>query len=379
MKLSKLDAAVFVIVVVCLAGVALAAYIGDPARQPIRVAYLHPAASAAQNVWTSEIDNPAARTQLTFSERGVYDFDVSPDGRWLAYGERVGQGVVTLRLLDVPAGRVIDLVDCAALNAFCTSPVFSPDGETLAYQRSEAVNGSYGRSRIWLVDMTGANYDTVPLIADSQVVGHSAVWSADGNTIAFYSADSLESGILIYDFVPRDGGDVQLRFIPSSHGAMGSLAPNGQQIIFPEVVFRGDQVFTHLRIADLQRKDFAAFTDPQGPADDAGARIGPDGETVALARRYTDDRWTPGHQLYLRSLSDATAEMMAIAFDERYNTSYFRWNRVGDRLVMQRFPLMDADGNRNPRAVPEIWVVEIATGEASKIVEDAFLPQWFAH
>lgn len=379
MRVSKLDVAVFVIVALCLAGVAIAAYIGDPARQPIRVAYLYPATGSPQNVWAAEIDNPAARQQLTFSERGVYDFDFSPDGRWLAFGERTGQGVVTLRLLDIPNGRVTDLIDCVALKAYCTTPVFSPDGAMLAYQRSESVGGTFGLSRIWLVNMKSAAYETVPLLADSQIVGHSAVWAADGNTIAFYSADAREPGILIYDFVPRADDDVQLRFIPSSHGAMGTISPNGQQIIFPEVVFRGDQLFTHLRIADLLDKEFAAFTDPEGPADDANARFSPDGDTIALARRYTDNRWTPGHQLYLRSLSDENAELNSIAYDPRYNTSYFRWNSAGDRLVLQRFPLQDDDGNRDPKATPEVWVYDIAADAAVAIAADAFLPQWVAN
>ena len=378
MKVTKLDVAVFLIVALCLAGVAIAAYIGDPARQPVRVAYLYPASGASQNVWTAEIDNPTAREQLTFSERGVYDFDISPDGRWLAYGERTGQGVVTLRLLDIPNRRTIDLVDCLTLKAFCTTPVFSPDGGVLAYQRSESVNSSFGLSRIWLVNMASADYETVPLLADSQIVGHSAVWAANGNTIAFYSADARESGILIYDFVPRAGDDVQLRFIPSAHGAMGTISPNGQQIIFPEVVFRGDQLFTHLRIADLQDKEFAAFTDPEGPADDANARFSPDGDTVALARRYTDNRWTPGHQLYLRSLSDENAELIPIDYDPRYNSSYFRWNSAGDRLALQRFPMQTEDGSRDPDAKPEIWVYDIAEDEAIHIADDAFLPQWVA-
>ena len=160
---------------------------------------------------------------------------------------------------------------------------------------------------------------------------------------------------------------------------MGTISPNGQQIIFPEVVFRGDQLFTHLRIADLLDKEFAAFTDPEGPADDANARFSPDGDTIALARRYTDNRWTPGHQLYLRSLSDENAELNSIAYDPRYNTSYFRWNSAGDRLVLQRFPLQDEDGNRDPKATPEVWVYDIAADAAVAIADDAFLPQWVAN
>ena len=156
MKLDKLDFTVFTIVVVCLAAVAAAAYLSDPSRRPARVAYLYPALAAEQNVWWADIDKPGDHQQLTFSQGGVFDFDFSPDGRRLAFAERTSSGSVTLRLLDIPSGKLSDLVDCAAVNALCTAPMFSPSGEMLVYQRAEALGTSYGLSRIWLVNMTTA-------------------------------------------------------------------------------------------------------------------------------------------------------------------------------------------------------------------------------
>lgn len=376
MKLSKLDAVVLGIVTFCLLGVALAAIVSDPAREPIRVAYLYPATASPQNVWMAEIGNPDARAQVTFSENGVYDFDFSPDGNWLAFSERSAAGIVNLRLMDMRSGRIIDLVDCEAEYAYCTTPVFSPDGGKLAYQRSESLNGTYGLSRIWLMDMASGNYETERLIADSRIVGHSPVWAANANTIAFYSADVREPGILIFDFLPRDGSDAQLRFIPSSHGAMGTISPNGERIIFPEVALRGEQFLTHLRIADLREKTFAAFTDPEGPADDVNARWNPNGQTIALARRYTDKRWTAGHQLFLRSANDEDEALRPVLYDERYSTSYFRWNRTGDRLVMQRLPLAGRGSADTGRRVPEVWIHDLESGESGMIAEDAFVPQW---
>lgn len=377
MKLAKLDIAVIVIVVLCLVGVGLAGILSDPANQPTRIGYLYPAFDGVPNVYTTGIDNPESQTQLTFSEYGIFDYDFSPDGRWLAFAEKDTEGVATLRLLDIPTNRVIEVVDCFALNAYCTTPVFSPDGKLLAYQRSEALNDRYGLSRIWLVDMTTPSYDTQPLIADTQVVGHSPVWSQDGNTLAFYSADTTQQGILIYNFVSREDDGVQLRFIPSSHGSMGTVSPNGQEIIFPEIVKRGDQLFTHLRIADLLDKEFSAFTDPEGPTDDVVAQWSPNGAMVAISRRYTDDRWTMGHQLYLRS-SEAEDEdrLTEIDFNEKYQTSYFRWNADGSRLVMQRFPLLNEDGTANRDARPEIWVYDLETETATKLISGAFIPQW---
>ena len=110
--------------------------------------------------------------------------------------------------------------------------------------------------------------------------------------------------------------------------------------------------------------------------DDVVAQWSPDGETIALARRYTDERWTPGHQLYLRSPSPDAADLTPIAYDPRYNTSYFRWNHSGDALVLQRFPLLSNEASGDAPALPEVWVHDLDSGESRMIIEDAYLPQW---
>ncbi len=376
MKLQKLDIVVITIVLLCVIGVGIAGILSDPALQPTRVGYLYPAFGGIQNVYVSDIDNPENQIQLTDTAYGVFDFDFSPDGRWLAFAEKNGDAIATLRLMDIPNRRIVELVDCIALDAYCTTPKFSPDGTILSYQRTESMNGRYGLSRIWLVDMTSPSYETIPLIADTQVVGHSPVWSADGNTLAFYSSDTTQPGILIYDFVARRDDEVQLRFIPSSHGTMGTISPNGQELIFPEIVKRDDQLFSHLRSADLLDKEFTAFTDPEGPTDDVVAQWSPDGKTIAMARRYTDDRWTMGHQLYLRITSDEDADLIPVDFNERYNTSYFRWNQGGTQLVMQRFPLQNEDGSPNREARPEVWVYDLETETTTMIISGGFIPQW---
>ena len=157
---------------------------------------------------------------------------------------------------------------------------------------------------------------------------------------------------------------------------MGALAPDGQRIVFPEVVRRGERLFSHLRIADLQNKVFADFSDPEGPVDDVTAQWSPTSETVALARKYTDARWTAGHQLYLRSTNPSETTLTPIVYDERYNTSYFRWNAAGDRLVLQRFPMLKDSESQNQPAQPEVWVYALESDSALMIVENAFLPQW---
>ena len=376
MRPSKLDVAVGLVALICLAGAGIVAEISVPAGQPLRVAYLFPANGGVPNVWTAEIGDPASKEQLTFSEFGVYDFDFSLDGNWLAYSERTREGVGILRLLYLRERRTIDPFYCIEAAANCGGPVFSPDGSRLAYERSELLGNAYGLPRIWLIDMHSPDFDTVPLIADADISGRAPVWAAEGNTLAFYSADSHEPGILIHEFVPHEGDEAHLHFIPSSHGTVGTISPDGLQIIFPEIVRRGEQHFAHLRKVDLQNREYTSFTDPEGPTDDVSVRWSPDGDTVALARKYTDNRWTAGHQLYLRSSGGEDETLTPVVFDERYSTSYFRWNQKGDRLVMQRFPLLDGTGADARPPSPEVWTYDLKKGESSKIVENAFVPQW---
>ncbi len=352
-----------------LAGLAIAAWEN---RQPTRVAYLYPALAAKQNVWMADIDNPGAPQQLTFSDYGIDSFDFSPDGRWLAYAERTETGWLTLRLLDISSGELRDLVDCVAMEVNCTAPAFSPDGAKLAYQRGE----SDGSARIWLVDMISESYETRPLLADEHLLGHSPAWSSDSNSLYFYSGDPDHQGIAIYEFVPSDGSDVHLRVVSSSYGTMGTVSPSGQQIIFPDLVRRDGQFYSHLQLADLAKKELGAFTDPEGPTDDVAAQWSPDGSTVAIARRYTDSRWTPGHQLYLRDFSADAEDLTAIANDPQYNTSYSRWHSSGEQLVLQRLPLPADAASGNAPARPQVWVHDLRSGESRKIMEDAFLPQW---
>ena len=342
----------------CLAGLASAAWLRETSPTPAQIAYLHPS-RGPHNIWLLSLDKPDSPQQLTTSPFGVDSYHVSRDGAQIVYSQRDESGYASLHLLDVPRRQSRQLVDCAASGRECANPRFNPAGDKIAYELD---------SQIWLIDLAQDPIETTPLINDQGISGHSPVWSADGGVIGFAAIDHGEYGILLYDF----RREPPLRFVQTAHGTMGALSPDAALLLFPEVTKRGGQHFSYLRLADLRAKTVSDFSDPNAPINDASARFSPDGARIAIARQYTDDRWTPGPQLYLASIGQGEGDWQPVVHDPGYTTAYARWDAAGENLLLQRFPLDVAA----EMAAPEVWRYDMAKDEAELLMLDAFLPQW---
>ena len=378
--LSRFDMTVAAIVIVLVVVVGGVSYFGSPARKGAMVAYLYPLDAPLQNVWIAPVNDPSQAQAVTDSAMGIFDFGVSPDGRHIAYSERDAETrTLDIYLLDLQTGSITQLTDCGSTDAECSSPVFHPSDNAIAYTRislnRDFESVSVGAPRIWVLDIN--TKQTQPLSADSQTLGYSPQWSDDGNTIAFFSADVNQPGILVYNFTPQRSDDQpSLNFVPSSQGTVGALAPNGRKLIFPDMVARQNGYFAHMKIVDFTQTppEFTNFTDPQAPIDDAAIDWHPNGQYVTIERRYMDERYTRGFQLY--NIDVSTNEVTPLLVDEQYSHHYFEWNRSGDAVVMQRIPILNADGTPNAQARPEIWVLNIETGDLTLISEQAFHPRW---
>lgn len=335
-----------------------------------RVAWLAPADGAPQNIWLAETDNPQSARQLTFSPSGVYDFGVSPDGTRIAFAERNRDtGTSDIKLLNIETGGITQLTNC--VDADCTTPVWRPDGRMIAYSRveynRELQDVGSGPMRVWLLDLTTTPAATRPLFSDLQILGYGQQWSADGQRIALYNRDE---GILIYDF---ETGTTTA--VPSRSGSAGALSPNGAQIVFPELTFaEGQGTRSYLQLADLETQELRRLSAPDDPAQDERADWRPDGEALAIARRYEDQRYTRGYQVFLMNPDDGSVEQLTD--DPRYANAFFSWGPAGDQLVIQRFPELTEDGQPNPAGRPEIWVMDVATRALTKIADNAFHPRW---
>lgn len=376
--ISRFDLTVWGTSIALLLATALISVMAQTKADRIYVAYLSPAYGGLQNIWIAPLDNPEEAEQVTFSEGGIFNFGVSNDGRSIAYADRdVDTGLTDLFLLNLQTRKITKLTNCIQQSDDCKTPIFHPDDNLIAYERMNISGGVQGAGpgaiRIWLLDLTTSDYATQRLFEDSQVIGHSPQWSKDGSRIAFYNSDIASPGVIVYDFGEGDEQN-RIKLIPSNFGDVGSLSPNGNLLVFPEPIRRENQVYTFLKIADLAESAFIDLTPAEDPIDDIAAEWHPSGESIVIARRYTDDRWTPGYQLYLLDME--SGESRELVYDERYSHGFFAWDDAGEWLLMQRFPLLGEDGEPNTEARPEVWAYHLETGELRLIAKNVFLPRW---
>lgn len=376
----RLDVVVAVVAAALLIALVVLSEATNPKRLGATIAYLSPAYGGIQDVWLAPLSDPENPIQLTRTQWGVYDFGVSRDGKYIAYAERQESGLHEIFLINLQTRQVTPITNCEVDGADCRSAQFRPSGDAIAYERvvmstrlgmgESTLQLGTGAIRIWLLDL--ATRTTRPLADDPQFVGHSPRWSLDGGSIAFFSSDIMNPGVMVYNFAPSEG-EKSLKFVPSQYGAVGALSPNGTQMIYPDLTRRSDgQIYTYLRIADLEGLQFVNLTAPEEPIDDTTVEWHPNGESIVFERRYTDDRYTRGHQIYQMDM--ATKEVKPLIVDDNYNHGFFALNQTGTKLVLQRFPFFSMADGSNP--MPEIWIYDMETGDLTLMSGNAFHPRW---
>ena len=351
-------------------GLALLPRHSGAAERPPRVAYLAPVHGTPQNIWIADPANPDDAYQVTFSESGIYNFAVSPEGDRIAFAEHnPDSGTIDLKMLNLDDGTITVLVTCP--DSECKSPAWNPEGSMIAYERT-IVRRNFSSlnpdpTSIWLLDLRDDPPTTRPLFNNPQILGHSPQWSPGGRRLAFY--DLTSTGIRVYDFRRHDSV-----LIPSHHDSVGAFSPDGTQMAYLEIQVRESSgTHTRVRLADLTTGTTAPLDSPDEPVDDERVVWSPDGRYLALGRRYTDERYTPGRQIYRFDLETGEAEPLVV--DAGYYHGYFAWDASGRWLVFQRFPDPGAQPDAND-IHPEVWTVDTISGTLSKIATDVFLPQW---
>lgn len=340
-------------------------------RTGLRVAFMkYDPVNLVYQVWIAPAEDPDDAEQLTFIENGIFDFDTSPDGNYIAYSvQDMTTGNRELYLLDLRTERVEQITNCLMEDSDCSTPAYSPTGDFIAYTRrsfNSQLGLGLGAPRIWVVDLRNDPPTTSPLFEESQILGHSPVWSEDGGRIAFY--DDNAQGIMVYNLNATD--DTPLNFVPTRMGVVGSLSPDGGEMIYADMLIsEGGMARGYLQIADLENNNIISVTNPGDGNSYQMAAWSPDGNYVVFGRET-------GRNTQIDLLDVRDFSITPLIEDERYNHSFFRWSPDGNLLLMQRFQRYDSSGQPLTDSTTEIWTYNLETRELTRIAENAFFPRW---
>ena len=316
------------------------------------VLYLAPADADAPGLWLAPADGGEPR-EVFSPGRGVLDYAPAPDGRRVAATVPGTEGGEDIWLVDV-LGRVSQpLTDCAP--DACRSPAWSADGSLLAYERVER---GAETGRIWLLDLqTG---ETAPVYEDPQIAGSDPQFSREGSRLAF--VDSSAGAIRVVDL--EQGGAT---LVPTQLREVGSLSPDGSALVYADIRAVGRQYFSQLWLATLgEGGELRSLLDD--PQEEIAPAWSPDGRWIVYGSRRLDRAEGMAIQMMLYDVE--TGEVQQVTSGDEYNQTVFSWDASGSRVLVQRFRLDEMV------AAPELWVYDLATGEMTLLVENAFDGAW---
>jgi len=218
------------------------------------------------------------RTDPTVSRAGL---SWSPDGKSLAVADRFLPGerfaIVLLSAEDGERQRLTSPPESSADAA----PAFSPDGQTVAFVRTEGLNSD----DIYLTPVRGG--EARRLTDDGQHV-HSLAWTADGREIVFSS---------------NRGGGFSLWRIGVSGGEPERVAGTGQNAYSPSISRKGDRLVYNVSAldSDIWRVDAGSGAGNRSTAaklmsstrQDHSPQFSPDGKKVVFVsdRSGSEELW----------------------------------------------------------------------------------------
>ncbi|MDW8396174.1 MAG: Ig-like domain-containing protein [Anaerolineae bacterium] len=330
----------------------------------LRALWLSPS-EGATNLYRLDLSRPdAAPEVLTQEPFGVYDYAVSPDGRYVIYGvnREANNPERDLWLLDLNTGERRLAVRCDG--EVCQAPSWSADSARVAFERRALILGTVGRSpgpgRIWILDVERG--EATPLFTDPQRIGSLPRFAPRGGKLAFY--DPRQSAVTVID---TESGDQQQ--LPSVLGDSGAWSPDGARLIYPELLpFEAGQ-YSQLLLADFRAAIVAPLL-PISASNDSGAAWSPLGDWIAFGRQPGAGSGSALGVHVWRARSDGSAPAEPIAEEVGQSYGAVSWSPDGKWLLAQRFDLTAIN------AKPEIWLIKADGSERRLLARDALLPSW---
>jgi Tol biopolymer transport system component len=320
-----------------------------------------------RNLFVSSLDGSEA-LRLTDHAEGVWDYAVHPQGEAIVYSVLRQDGGSDLWRTD-PDGKNREVL-LACPGAACLKPAWSADGRLLAYERrdiwADAPNLDPKAGRIWLFDLVAGRAQ--PLL-DYDVPLHSVVWSPRGERLVVVSP--LLPGIEVHDLVSGE-----MHQFGNEWGAAPTWSPDGRMLVMPELLLAGESLVVELVRVDVETEEVLAISGVAGNdilfVKDESPAWSPGGGWIAFGRQFlTDDRWTPGRQIWLaRPDGSGAFPLLSEPMSDHFAMA---WRPDGAALAYVR-----ADLSEGIKPVPDvsIWVFDLVQREASLVASEGVSPQW---
>ena len=294
----------------------------SPAWSPdgSRVAYVRCGSGGECGVYVVDAGGGPEESLVTSDDLAITDLVWSPDGSRLAFSGRRGrQGAFSLHLLPLDGSPPQRLTAPASTYPGDLGPAFSPDGQRLAFVRTELD----GRQDVAVVTVQGGR---VRRLAREQKGVTGLDWTPDGEEV-IYAANrdgaaglwrvGLEGGDPRWVALGTDGGEIA----GPSVGRTGGLA-FARQLVRSQLVAVG---------ADGAERAVAAST-----RDDRQPTVAPDGSRVAFISTRSGS-----HEVWVAE-ADGTGARQLTAFGGA-RVSGPRWSPDGRTLVVSARADGDAD------------------------------------
>ena len=290
-----------------------------------RVIYMAP--SQSPELWIQSLDGSEPR-RLTETGGRIYDYAVSKSGDQIVYSAQNEQGGFSLWSIHPAGQKPRLLMDCS--EDWCVMPDISPDGKRLAYVRKMAgvVEGSSpGLPRIWLLELR--DLSTRQLHPNANLTGYEPVFSPDGEWLAFQDAREEKLRLVEID-------TAQVQSLSSAVGMSATWSPAGLVLYYNQIVVEETAAYGRLYRYDvISREITPVFAEDGVLMNEGRAALSPDGEWLVVARNEINGNLT--RDLWLMRLDGSQSRQ--ISDDPSESIGTYAWSPDSKALVYQALPV----------------------------------------
>ena len=351
-----------------------------------RVAYLKTEEDGIKkNIWVADPSGNESPQRLTSSELGIIYFDVSPDGRKIAFRESSGPGASAgpqpIRVLDIASGQLTQVTFLE--DSELSEPTWNHDGTKIAYTRIDSaarvpgvdptlIGGSI--PRVWVLDLSQDPPTNTRLLPPDTGTSHSPHWSPTEDVLVV-GGDPLtrQDGrkLTVVDLTEDRTFHVDANLDQSV-----TFSSDGQSFMTldrTEPDFRSPTQMWKVDVESEQIEPARSFVDATSVRD-IDLEWQPGQNNIAVLRGSINGVHGRTEDLYI--VDYETGETTPVIVTIVYDIHGASWSPSGNLLAIDRFERFTPDGSAAENSVRDIVIFDPLTGEITELDSNASEPQW---